>query len=197
MNLQQIEAFTADGYIVLDNWIKPSDLGSLQIEFDRLLNDGYFKKAQIAGASSLKNTFVRGDWTYWLTAKSPKGFQSVFNSLKSWQPELNRNFYCGVTQIEAHLAHYPAGPGYKKHWDQAMGRSERKISFVLYLNLDWQKNDGGELVLYSFNSEKIVEEIVPIGGRLVIFRSELFPHEVRACQQSRRSLTGWFRSDAL
>src|SRR3546814_5029992 len=34
-------------------------------------------------------------------------------------------------------------------------------------------------------------------GRLVVFRSDLIPHEVMPCSQPRWSLTGWFRSDAI
>jgi len=32
-------------------------------------------------------------------------------------------------------------------------------------------------------------------ARLVIFRSDLIPHEVLPCRQARWSLTGWLRSD--
>ncbi|MCB0627245.1 MAG: 2OG-Fe(II) oxygenase, partial [Saprospiraceae bacterium] len=38
-------------------------------------------------------------------------------------------------------------------------------------------------------------EILPVGGRLVLFRSELLEHEVLPARRERYSLTGWLRND--
>lgn len=194
LNHSQIQAFAAEGYLVIDQGLTVPELAAVQDEFESLFELGQFKKAQVV---SSKHKMVRGDWTYWLSEESPLHLRQVYESLKSWQLPLNQNFYCGVTHLEAHLAYYPEGLGYEKHWDQAFGRTERKVSFVLYLNSNWKNEHRGELILYSPHSDKILTEISPVGGRLVIFRSDLFPHEVKACLSPRRSLTGWFRSDAL
>ncbi len=191
----QMDTFAAQGYVIVNNALSDSELQPLNQEFDQLLTSESFKKAQIATGAS--HELIRGDWTYWLDEKSPTAFKKVFFDLKTWSLFLNENLFCGITKLEAHLAHYPAGPGYKKHWDQAKGNFRRKISLVLYLNSDWPKHNGGELILYSADSENILEEIEPYGGRLVMFRSDLFPHEVLPSLGARRSLTGWFRSDAL
>ncbi len=192
---EQLDFFAAHGYAVLDDWINTPQLQGLAQEFEFLFQDGQFKKAQVLGV--VPNEVIRADWTLWLTPQGPPLAQAVLDSLNAWQARLNQSFYCGITNLEAHLAFYPVGPGYQRHLDQGFERPERKISFVLYLNLPWNMEDGGELVLYAPNSSVILEKLSPLGGRLVIFRSEIFSHEVLLCQRARRSLTGWFRSDAL
>ena len=211
LSTAQIDLFANQGYVVLENLVSPDELISIQQEFDQLLKGDTFKKAQVTVRSILQSTVhaavnlaaapdqdvIRGDWTYWLDDKSPPAVGRIYSSLKNWQLPLNQNFYCGITHLEAHLAYYPAGPGYQKHFDQASGKQQRKISFILYLNPDWLPKDGGELVLYAPDSKNILEKIEPQEGRLMIFQSHIFPHEVLPCQSPRRSLTGWFRSDAL
>ncbi len=197
----QVELFAAQGYAILDEWISGPQLQSLNQEFDNLFNQGLFHKAVTAanlGLDPQKNfDTIRGDWIFWLEDKNPPELEAVFSTLKLWQNELNQIFYCGINQLEAHLVHYPVGPGYDRHLDQAFGKQNRKISFVLYLNQAWQPINGGELILYGPKTGSILEKLSPQGGRLVLFRSDLFPHEVAPSLQARRSLTGWFRSDAL
>ncbi len=197
----QVELFAAQGYAILDEWITGPQLQNLNQEFDNLFNQGHFHKAVTAASVRLdlqkKIDMMRGDWIFWLQDKNPPALETVFSALKLWQNELNQVFYCGINQLEAHLAHYPVGPGYERHLDQAFGKKNRKISFVLYLNQVWPSKNGGELILYCPKTGSILEKVSPLGGRLVLFRSDLFPHEVASSLQARRSLTGWFRSDAL
>ena len=134
----QIKSFANQGYVILDEVLSASELQLLNQEFDHLLKSQAFDKAQVAASPSQE--LIRGDWTFWLDEKSPPTFRKVFSSLKTWSLLLNENFYCGTTELEAHLAYYPAGPGYQKHWDQATGCSRRKISLVLYLNSNWPIN---------------------------------------------------------
>lgn len=47
--------------------------------------------------------------------------------------------------------------------------STRKVSTVLYLNEDWQKADGGQLVLYNKDDPNIITEVYPTAGTLVCF----------------------------
>ena len=39
-----------------------------------------------------------------------------------------------------------------------------------------------------------VEDVLPLGGRLVVFLSEDIPHEVLPTQKERISITGWLRN---
>jgi len=111
---------------------------------------------------------------------------------------LNRRLFMGLFDYESHFAHYPIGAFYKKHRDAFAGQSgnrqpNRVLSTVLYLNSAWQPHEGGELLIYAEDGEAIIETVVPVYGRLVIFLSEKFPHEVLPATRERKSIAGWFR----
>ena len=81
------------------------------------------------------------------------------------------------------------------------------MTFILYLNENWQAEQGGQLRLYTdatAENEGNVEgdlqqgrqdyvDIEPQGGTLVLFLSERFYHEVLPATRERLSLTGWLR----
>lgn len=193
----QITTLAENGYVIVDNWLSPRFLNMARNEFEQLFNAGAFKKAQTTQKLNQMSSPIRGDWTYWLDSNLPPQLSAIHNELLGWTQKLNKQFYLGLSKLECHLAHYPPGPGYERHLDQPKGRGHRKITFVLYLNSDWNAQMGGELCLYSPNSDQQLEKILPLGGRLILFKSELFPHEVLPSQNTRRSLTGWFRNDAV
>ncbi len=45
----------------------------------------------------------------------------------------------------------------------------------------------------DYRREGGARDVAPIGGRLVIFRSDQFEHEVLPARRERLSFTGWFR----
>ncbi len=116
----------------------------------------------------------------------------IFAFLEGLRQQLNESFFLGLQSFECHLAHYPPGARYESHIDQARSsigaESERAISFVIYLNEAWQKDDGGELVFCQSG-----ELVLPLLGRLALFRSDTIEHEVLPSRRDRWSLTGWFR----
>jgi SM-20-related protein len=147
------------------------------------------------------NPQLRGDIIYWLNeSETSTAQQAYFSQMEVLRLNLNRHLYLGLFGLESHLALYPTGAGYKKHIDRFKGDSNnqpvRQISCILYLNEDWLDESGGHLRLYlntnnhSGNESKI--DIAPIGGRLVIFLSDTFYHEVLPANRDRASLTGWF-----
>ena len=109
---------------------------------------------------------------------------------------LNRELFLGLFDYECHYAHYPKGAFYKKHVDAFKGESNRRLSTILYLNPQWQPQDGGELVIYDVDGTTELATVLPVFGSMVIFLSEEFPHEVLTARRSRYSLTGWFRVNA-
>lgn len=60
--------------------------------------------------------------------------------------------------------------GYQWHSDNPMGRDERVISAVFYLNEDWQAADGGEVLLIDKNN---LQTRAPKANRLLVFDSNL------------------------
>lgn len=147
------------------------------------------------GLASRERADIRGDRTLWLEPGDPHPTASLIEVWLEHQRRLfNRELRLGLRRVESHFALYPAGAGYDLHLDQPPGHTPRKITFILYLNDDWRPEDGGELELHLSNTEP-PRIISPLGGRLVLFRSELFPHRVLLSRRPRKSLTGWFRDD--
>ena len=109
--------------------------------------------------------------------------------------EFNRSLFMGLFDYECHLAHYPNGAFYKKHLDAFKGRSNRVLTTVFYLNPEWREEDGGQLVIYGAQGE-VLETVLPQQGRLVVFLSDRFVHEVLPSKRDRFSVTGWFRINA-
>jgi len=133
---------------------------------------------------------IRGDSIHWINGETEaqRLFLAEMNQL---QDALNQHLFLGLTELEVHYAHYPAGMGYQKHLDSFQNNNLRRITIVVYLNPDWHKEDGGELEIY--NGDEIINRVLPLGGTLVCFVSEEFPHQVAITQRERFSIAGWFR----
>lgn len=173
---------------------------SLAFECQNLFSQGALKPAAIGfGHSKVLHQNIRGDLTLWLDeANSSPLQQHMHQELGTLLRELNRSFYLGLKRFEAHFALYPPGAGYDKHIDNHRGSGARKITFILYLNENWQKGHGGELSLYAPDQpDQLIKQFEPTLGTFLLFRSDLFPHQVEKSLQPRLSLTGWFRDDAL
>ncbi|MCQ9617086.1 2OG-Fe(II) oxygenase [Paenalcaligenes niemegkensis] len=138
-----------------------------------------------------------GDAISWLDNSDPASSASEFLEwARKLRLELNAAFYTGLKSEEFHFARYAVGQGYTTHMDQHRGNPHRRISLVLYLNRNWGPEDGGELCLYSPDDPSLeIHRILPQPGRLVLFRSDVFPHAVLPANKPRLSLSGWFRTD--
>lgn len=142
------------------------------------------------------NRFVRSDETRWLSHD-----QFPDRDLLDWMERmrlgLNRRLFLGLFDYEAHYARYPCGAFYRRHRDVfADGTVSRVLSTVLYLNPDWCDGDGGEMVLYEDDGQSVLETVAPVYGRLAVFLSARFPHEVLPTRRARYSVAGWFRVNA-
>jgi SM-20-related protein len=139
---------------------------------------------------------IRGDYIHWIDEQNLTPAETNFyKQLQDFIDYLNRTCYMGIVDKELHYAVYPEGTYYKKHLDVFHKDQKRKLSFILYLNKDWDPDNGGELIIYT-NTNNIQKEIVvvPYYGRLVVFDSQLLEHEVKLVKNTNRfSITGWFK----
>ncbi|MCP8898913.1 2OG-Fe(II) oxygenase [Gilvimarinus xylanilyticus] len=185
------DKLTQHGYAVMDQTFNPVAVQELRAEFDH--PGAEFKNAGIGRQEDFtiaRN--VRGDRICWLEGRT--GAASFFlDAMADIRHGLNRRLFMGLFDYESHLSYYPVGSFYKKHVDAFHGRSNRVLSTVFYLNQNWQPEDGGELVLYDRADKQVLERVVPHAGRLVVFLSEEFPHEVLPAARERYSIAGWFR----
>lgn len=179
-------------YCVLDNFITDEEVLHLVQKINSLSENNQLKQAGIGkNAEHLTNTDIRSDFIYWVDEKDNDLQPLFFNFIDQLMLALNRRFYLGLNNHEFHLALYPPGSFYKKHRDAFKRDDARKITVILYLNLNWKKEDGGELVLYNEDGTSLTIE--PISGRLLVFESEL-EHEVLMSKNNRYSLTGWIKN---
>jgi len=193
MNIQEIaEQLERTGYIVLDKAL-PDDL--LAALFARCHDDGSerFQAAHVGrGADKKLINSIRGDVIHWLD-EADSTDNAYLASMEALRVGLNEQLYLGLFDYECHYAIYGAGTGYAKHLDVLNGKKNRILTTVLYLNKDWQPRAGGELVVFDPTGETVIATVEPTFGKMIIFLSEAFPHEVLTSLDTRRSIAGWFR----
>ncbi len=136
---------------------------------------------------------VRSDKIYWLDRKHENIHENTFFDLMDvFVRFLNETCYTNITGYEFHYALYEKGSFYKKHLDQFRNNSSRAYSMIMYLNNNWQAEDGGELCIHHADSLQL---ITPLNGKCVFFKSSELEHEVLLTHQPRMSITGWLKCD--
>ena len=186
-----IEALATDGWIVISEFLNLAEVQELRGQALTEYAAGSFTPASIGqGTSKAIHQQIRRDAIWWLEEDKAGASSEFLTWLSELRLRLNQELFLGLVEAELHFALYPQGGFYRRHIDNFRGASARLITVILYLNQDWQTNDGGELRLYL---EQDFIDIVPEAGKLVMFLSERFEHEVLPTEQERLSLTGWLR----
>jgi SM-20-related protein len=193
-----IKDIAQQGYAVVEQFINPQEIASLAAQAKILHSAGEMHKAK-TGISKLENSTLRGDFIYWIEASAASVAEVFYlNTMNELQQAINQAFFLGLFELESHFAIYPPGAGYQKHLDQFIGKEERKVSCILYLNENWNSEDGGQLRMYlDKKDENRFIDISPQAGTLVVFLSSDFLHEVLPATRERISVTGWFRTRSL
>jgi len=121
--------------------------------------------------------------------------QCYLQAMDGLRQHLEEELNLGMEKTSFMAAIYPGdGSGYVRHRDSNPDCPGRKVTAILYLNDSWEESDGGELMVYSDDNEeedRAATRVLPIGGRLVLFRSSL-EHEVLPCFKKRVAITAWF-----
>jgi SM-20-related protein len=157
---------------------------------------GDLRPAKIGrGAGERLAPEVRGDFISWLEAPERDAEQRLLAQLEELRAALNRALMAGLEDFQGHFAMYPRGAAYARHFDRLVGTDVRAISAALYLNEGWLPEHGGCLRIYPGGGRS--EDVMPLGGRLVVFLSDRFEHEVLPATRERMSFTGWFRRRPL
>jgi SM-20-related protein len=142
----------------------------------------------------------------------------LYEILRYMRLDLNDNL---LHKLDAHggellYLYYKKGGFYKRHVDAVPDSKsfQRCFSILLYLNKDWTRENAGQLRLYwyalcicpstlnhlfllliinhySDNPESHVD-VEPLGGTLVLFQSDLIPHEVLDTGSERIAVVGWY-----
>jgi SM-20-related protein len=134
---------------------------------------------------------IRSDHILWINENLPLAQQHI-DTLTYLTTQLNRAFFLGIHEVEAHFACYNAGEFYALHKDNPQGKNGRVISAVYYLHEEWHDDWGGELRLQDKNKNWHI--IQPQPNRMAFFQSDLL-HEVLKAKHQRLSITAWLRND--
>lgn len=134
---------------------------------------------------------IRSDHILWINENLPLAQQHI-DTLTYLTTQLNRAFFLGIHEVEAHFACYNAGEFYALHKDNPQGKNGRVISAVYYLHEEWHDDWGGELRLQDKNKNWHI--IQPKPNRMTFFQSDLL-HEVLKAKHQRLSITAWLRND--
>lgn len=184
-----LDQLAENDYVVIDDFISDELFNEVMCFFGEMEAEDKLKKAGIGALQDFQvKSEVRGDFIYWLDEQRDGRLSGFFSVMHDIIQKLRRYCYLSLSGAEFHIAKYPAGSHYHKHLDQFNERSNRQITVLIYLNKDWKKGDGGELVIYKDEEEIVVE---PVAKRLLLFKSDIIEHEVLTTHVPRYSLTGW------
>ncbi len=193
LNFSNLES---KGWQIFDSFFTELECQRFLKELEELKAAKLLKPAEIGKEQKQNlNKTVRQTEIFWIDPLIPTPTQSLFlERMQELLEQLRKLTYIPLKHFECHYSIYPIGGYYERHKDQFQGDLSRQISFILYLDGNWQPTEGGELVLYNEKSPEDVDQILrPAKGRLVVFMSESIEHEVRPTLRLRHSLTGWMR----
>ena len=184
------------GLCVIKNAVPEQISNDLEQRVINLRLEQYKQAGVGRGEGQIADRQVRSDEICWIEGET-SGEQAWLDWMETLQQYLNRRLFLGLFSFESHFAHYSKGDFYEKHYDAFRGQANRVLTVVTYLNSVWQAEYGGELRIYgeADNNEdnEVIHTVVPELGTMVIFLSELFPHEVLPASRDRYSIAGWFR----
>ncbi len=188
---QAVAALEGPGWGVIDHFLPETLWHALAERAEHRFQQGDFHDAGIGARAELRPG-VRGDAICWLSPQPSDPLEGQFLArIEALRLAINRRLWLGLMEYECHYARYPVGARYQRHLDQVRGRQARTVTLITYLNRDWQAADGGALRIHPENADPV--EILPQGGRAVIFLSAELEHEVLPARRPRLALTGWYR----
>ena len=196
-----IDDLGENGYAICESFLPDASISALYGLAFKLQESGEMREAKTGLSTQTSSIKWRGDSIAWLDENSVEpAVQAYFTKMSALRRALNQHLFLNVQEIESHLAIFPAGSVYGKHLDQfqqGTGTQARQISSILYLNDNWPADAGGALRLH-LNGKQTEQadfmDIAPTAGKLVLFLSHDFWHEVLPAKRYRISIAGWFRT---
>lgn len=190
-----IQGLIDNEYGCCNDFILPGTVSGLNANIRSLSESEGMKPSGFGNKTDFKkDELVRGDKINWIAEESTNPFELIYlDKIGKFIGYLNSTCFTAITSFESHYSSYEKNSFYKRHLDQFKNEKGRKYSIVLYLNENWGKEDGGLLSLYPKAGSQI--DISPLGGRMVLFRSDEMEHEVNpSFTRTRNSIAGWLKN---
>lgn len=193
---EQLLDFIADslenpGYIILPAALPPVLADALLLRVKSFAPNDWQRAGIGRKQSHRSQNIARTDNIHWLDNNNPAEI-AYAAWMECLRLGLNRRLFLGLFDYENHFAVYAKGDYYQKHLDAFKGKPNRVVTTVFYLNPQIVLGEGGELLIYPPQGDIPLARVQPNHGKLVIFLSARFPHEVVLTQQTRYSIAGWF-----
>ena len=110
------------------------------------------------------------------------------NELMGWRDDATTTLTHASVKLQCNIGD---GACFPLHFDSDSTLDSRRLTMLTYLNEDWKRGDGGELVVYPFPAKEVVIE--PRFGRVVLLSSQLGLHRVLPSNANERFMfTVWF-----
>ncbi|MGF1751144.1 MULTISPECIES: 2OG-Fe(II) oxygenase [Vibrio] len=187
-----IDTLNSQGYYIWDDFLSPEQVDALKA----CLPENWKKACIGRNDEEVRESAIRSDKICWLSKDLGEPVQQFLSKMEIIRQAANQNFFLGLFEYEAHFAKYEKGDFYQKHLDCFRDNENRRLTTVFYMNDEWSKEDGGDLVVYDLDDNELTR-ITPKSGRLLVFFSEQFPHEVLPTHRERFSIAGWFRTNGV
>jgi SM-20-related protein len=188
-----IDSFIANKVGIANNFLTLELSNHLKQNLQELYLNANMKAAGTGNTALVSvDKLVRSDVIYWLDRKHNNQYENdFFDVIDRFVLFLNETCFTCITGYEFHYTLYEKGSFYKTHIDQFQKNGSRAYSMVMYLNENWKLGDGGELCIH--HSDKL-ENVSPINGKSVFFKSSELAHEVLLTNEPRMSITGWLKT---
>ena len=191
---QMISQFLSHEYAVVDGFLPENIVLGLRQNLLAFNQAGLMYPAGVGKDFDFKrNATIRGDKIRWIESDTKDVFEDyLLQKILGFITYLNRSCFAGLRSFEFHYALYTQNSFYKRHKDQFKNDKGRQFSLVIYLNREWDVEDGGILSLYPDSGEVRIKLLM---GRAVFFKSDQTEHEVHpALRKSRLSIAGWLKN---
>ena len=188
-----IDSFISDKIGIAEHFLSESLAAHLKENLTALFAENKMQQAGTGNRALVHhNERMRGDSIHWLDrAHNDEHENTFFDLMDRFVKFLNENCYTGISSYEFHYTLYTPGTFYKKHMDRFQNDDSRKFSMIMYLNTGWVAQDGGELCIYQKTGS---QNIAPLNGKVVFFKSNELEHEVLITHKNRMSITGWLKA---
>ena len=187
-----IQTFIDNKVGLCSHFLSDELVSHLQNNVAQLSSANNLKEAGTSNTKVVINKAFRSDQIFWLDKIHNNEFENQFlDMIDAFVLYLNQTCFTGISSYEFHYALYGVGSFYSKHLDQFKSNDSRQYSMIFYLNQDWQIGDGGELCIH--HQDESTQNIAPIAGTSVFFKSSDLLHEVLTTFKPRMSITGWLK----
>jgi len=188
-----VAALAEQGWGVISDFIPEAFGSALRQALTLHRCNGDFQPARLGqGGGLTAGKEVRSDEIMWLDRNNRIPIDDYLAYIGDIQQLLNCQLSLGLESYESIATIFPVGSACKRHLDQINNHEQRILTAILYLNQEWQTEDGGQLRLYTGSGDEHID-IYPQAGNLLIFLSPRFQHEVLPTNRKRLAITTWFK----